>query len=196
MDTDMKSNFSDMRSDIKSYRTSYRCFSFAVELNSLLKKVPPATANPIQATSIGNIGISATKSDACTQPPTKKIAFGYSVPTQAIAASGYGAYASGFNPPVAPKAQVITPSKVGISGVVGNPYFKGAPLQENIAAKLDDDFDAHDEELAQLDISAAVASADSNVLVDVDTCAFTAGALDNDMMNGVDAILRASGQMM
>jgi hypothetical protein len=32
MDTDMKSNFSDMRSDINSYRSPYRCFSFAVYL--------------------------------------------------------------------------------------------------------------------------------------------------------------------
>jgi hypothetical protein len=87
-----------------------------------------------EATSIGNIGISTTKSDAWTEPPTKKIAAGYSVLTKAIATSGYGAYASGFNPPVAPKAQVITPTKVGVSGVVANPYFKGAPSQENIAA--------------------------------------------------------------
>jgi hypothetical protein len=42
-----------------------------------------------------------------------------------------------------------------------------------LPANLDDDFDAHDEELAQLDISAAVALADSNVLGDVDNCAFT-----------------------
>jgi hypothetical protein len=30
VDTDMKSNFSDMRSDIKSYWTPHRCFTFAV----------------------------------------------------------------------------------------------------------------------------------------------------------------------
>jgi hypothetical protein len=92
------------------------------ELNSLLQKVPPAILNPIQATSIGNIGISATKSDACTPPPAKKIAVGYTYPTKAIAPSGQGAFVSGFNPPApVATAQVITPTKFGFNEALVNP---------------------------------------------------------------------------